>query len=136
MVIIILYLLHPRKSNISFFIPDTIEQTWDIFFLFPRDHSQVLHLETKGHKKALRNIPRIHDNRNSHPQDINLLPCSSIRAGFLLYHQRIGQNVSGGLLDTLNLHRVSCRRASMHNNPLLCNACQFLFISFLPWIFS
>lgn len=45
-------------------------------------------------------------------------------------------HTSGGLLDPLTLHRVSCGTATMHSNPLICDACHFLFISFLPWIVS
>ena len=46
---------------------------------------------------------------NGHLEDISLLSPPCKKPDFLLYHQHIGQRISGGLLDALHLHLASAR---------------------------
>ena len=83
----------PGKSPVTqilvslFLVPLNKPGTYS--FIFSRDHRQGLHLETKGHKKALRNIPR------QRARYINLLVSSFDRADFLLYQEFIRQHITG-----------------------------------------
>lgn len=110
MVITILHPYQLRNKVLAFLFLVPLKKPGTDSFILSRDQSKG-HLETKGHKEALRNIPQIHGRGNSvHRTSVSwfALPV----ADFLLRHRRIRQRTAGGLSDTLRPHRVSRRRVS------------------------
>lgn len=126
-----------RNSVLCLLIPSTIKQTENRFlYLFQtsaRNYNEKPKVVEKLWGTSHRPTMNVVEQPSIGCQSSHLLFQSSCFPFISSAHQA---QTSGGLLDPLILHRVSCRTASVHNNPLICDACHFLFISFLPWIFS